>query len=544
MSQQEADIDAIEVHYSAAPGTEILYDVAEDGTGSSKLHRLQHVKSKSGDGHLLLVPQPSLTDPNDPLRWSTMKKWTTFLNALGFSFMGSVTGPIMTGWMVEAAAFYNTSIQRMSYTVGATLICQGCATALWMPFAVKFGRRPVYLFSNLLMGVACIWLASASKTTYTSFLVGRAFLGVFEAPMESIVPSTVTDMFFLHDRGAKVSYYGLSVLGGNELGPMLSALIIQSLGMAWAFYIVAIFIFANSVTQFFFMPETMYLGPRPSLELHEDKPDEKGRASAHIEITDADGAQVPKKTFLQELSFWGINDHSVSLWQAFARPFVLLAYPTVVWSCCCYGMALSWNVILATTNGQLFSPPPYSFNAAAQGLVFGAPLIGSLVGTYLCGPVADSIANYFTRRNHGIREPEMRLPTCIIAAMLTFIGALISALCFHYKTRWIGPVMGYGILSAGSQMGSTLAMSYALDCHKELSVELMVTIASLKSAVAWIWTWVVNDWLNRNGPLVVLLVVMAINIAVYASSFLLYRYGKSIRMWLHHKNFLGACGLA
>lgn len=208
------------------------------------------------------------------------------------------------------------------------------------------------------MGIACIWLASASKTNYTSFLVGRAFLGVFEAPIESIVPSTITDIFFLHDRGAKVSYYGLSVLGGNELGPMLSALIIQSLGMAWAFYIVAIFILTNVVTQFFFMPETMYLGTRPSLELQEDLPNRLGvktEPHAHIEINQTESAPVPKKTFVQELSFWNMNDRRISLWQAFARPFVLLAYPTVVWSCCCYGMALSWNVIMATTNGQLFS---------------------------------------------------------------------------------------------------------------------------------------------------------------------------------------------
>lgn len=95
MVQQANDSDAIELHYSAAPGTEILYDIAEDGTRSSKLHHLQHVKS--GDGHLLLVPQPSLTDPNDPLRWSSAKKWAAFLNASGYSFMGSVTGPIMTG---------------------------------------------------------------------------------------------------------------------------------------------------------------------------------------------------------------------------------------------------------------------------------------------------------------------------------------------------------------------------------------------------------------------------------------------------------------
>jgi hypothetical protein len=35
-------------------------------------------------------------------------------------------------------------------------------------------------------------------------------------------------------------------------------------------------------------------------------------------------------------------------------------------------------------------------------------------------------------------------------------------------------------------MGATLGMNYALDCHKELSIELMVTVASLKSAIVWI----------------------------------------------------------
>lgn len=73
------------------------------------------------------------------------------------------------------------------------------------------------------MGVACIWLGLASNATYTPFIIGRAFLGLFEAPIESIVPTTVTDMFFLHDRGEKVSVYGLAVLGGNELGPLVSS---------------------------------------------------------------------------------------------------------------------------------------------------------------------------------------------------------------------------------------------------------------------------------------------------------------------------------
>jgi hypothetical protein len=139
-----------------------------------------------------------------------------------------------------------------------------------------------------------------------------------------------------------------------------------------------------------------------------------------------------------------------------------------VWSCFVYGLALSWNVILGATVAQLFSPPPYEFNSNAQGLFFLSPFVGSLFGVYLSGPCGDWIANFFTKRNHGIREPEMRLPTCLVAAFFTFFGALWFGLSYEHQMHWAMPVVGAGILSVGSQMGTTLGMNYALDCHQEV----------------------------------------------------------------------------
>jgi hypothetical protein len=58
----------------------------EDGPGATerRLHKLQH--TKSGDGHIILVPQPSLIDPNDPLRWLASKKWTVLANGIAYAF--------------------------------------------------------------------------------------------------------------------------------------------------------------------------------------------------------------------------------------------------------------------------------------------------------------------------------------------------------------------------------------------------------------------------------------------------------------------------
>ncbi|KAJ5690485.1 hypothetical protein N7462_004877 [Penicillium macrosclerotiorum] len=534
------DID----QFHAVPGTEILFDQdSKHGALADRIHQLEHLKK--GDSRILLVPQPSTTNPNDPLRWSALKKNIVFFNGCWFAFMGAITGPIMAAGMTQLSVTFDKPLQVLTYANGACLINQGVWNFVWMPFAIKYGRRPVYLFSSLLMGIACIWLAIASNRTYTVFLVGRAFLGAFEAPIESIVPSTVTDIFYLHNRGQLVATYGLSVLGGNELGPMFSGFIVQALGMNWAFWIVAIFIGANVVSIFFFMPETKFTGPRPHIFPPSDQtgeqPTSKSDTNTKVSTKEQSGTNS-KKTWSEELKFWSRGDPNVNLLHAFLRPFVLFAYPTVVWSCFIYGLALSWNVILGATVAQLFASP-YGFDSDAQGLFFLSPFIGSLFGMYFSGPCDDWIANYFTKRNHGIREPEMRLPTCLVAAFFTFFGALWFGLSYEHHMHWAMPVVGAGILSVGSQMGTTLGMSYALDCHQELSVEVMVAIAALKSAIAWIWTWVINDFITACGVLSVFMTVATINVVIYLTYIPLYFKGKQIRMWLHRKNFFQTTGL-
>lgn len=78
----------------AAPGTELLYSTGnEQGPIATHIHDLQ--RAKGGNSHIILVPQPSTTDHNDPLRWSTLKKWITLGNGVWYAFNGAVTGPIM-----------------------------------------------------------------------------------------------------------------------------------------------------------------------------------------------------------------------------------------------------------------------------------------------------------------------------------------------------------------------------------------------------------------------------------------------------------------
>jgi hypothetical protein len=71
----------------------------------------------------------------------------------------------------------------------------------------------------------------------------------------------------------------------------------------------------------------------------------------------------------------------------------------------------------------------------------------------------------------------------------------------------------------------------------------MVTIASLKSVIAWIWTWVLNDWIAKDGMLTVFMAIATINVLAYGSTFALYFKGKAIRTWLYHADLLEKAGL-
>lgn len=71
----------------------------------------------------------------------------------------------------------------------------------------------------------------------------------------------------------------------------------------------------------------------------------------------------------------------------------------------------------------------------------------------------------------------------------------------------------------------------------------MVTISCLKSAIAWIWTWVINAWITSDGLVVVFMTIASINVAVYLTTIFFYFKGKAFRIWIYEANLLKKAGL-
>ena len=114
-------------------------------------------------------------------------------------------------------------------------------------------------------------------------------------------------------------------------------------------------------------------------------------------------------------------------WKLFAFPIVEFASFIVSWSASCF---LTINL----TQSQAFAAPPYGFTPLIIGFFNFAILVGAIIGLVTAGPLSDWISMKLTRRNNGIREPEMRLPTMIPYFILMLLGNFITA--FGWQDGW------------------------------------------------------------------------------------------------------------
>ena len=115
-------------------------------------------------------------------------------------------------------------------------------------------------------------------------------------------------------------------------------------------------------------------------------------------------------------------------------PWKLFAFPIVEWSAFVVSWSASSFLTVNLTTSQVFAAPPYNFSAQSVGFTNFAMLAGALLGLATNGRLSDWIAARATKKNRGIREPEMRIPTLIPYVLIMLLGNFVVA--FGYQNHW------------------------------------------------------------------------------------------------------------
>lgn len=102
-------------------------------------------------------------------------------------------------------------------------------------------------------------------------------------------------------------------------------------------------------------------------------------------------------------------------------------------------------LVAVTSNVAPAYGTAYGFEAWQTGLCFISAIVGSLIGIFVGGHMSDGIADWFTKRNGGLREPEMRLPSIAVSLITTPLALILYGVGIQYKLHWICPTIGLGL---------------------------------------------------------------------------------------------------
>jgi hypothetical protein len=220
--------------------------------------RLQQIFDKGNshkDANIILQPRPT-ADPNDPLNWTKKQKILNYSLACYYAMMVfafvNATSPTW-GPMGDELGFSSQTLTN-TYAIGCATLALGAP--MLIPFALKYGSRPVYILSSVAQFAISIW---AAKTVTAGDWWGVNSLQCWIGSLaEVLIQMTVADLFFVHQRGLMNTIYIWAYNVGSNLAVVASGFITDGLGWRWVWWFFAIFFGAQSFMFFFGFEETKY----------------------------------------------------------------------------------------------------------------------------------------------------------------------------------------------------------------------------------------------------------------------------------------------
>lgn len=212
-------------------------------------------------------------------------------------------------------------------------------------------------------------------------------------------------------------------------------------------------------------------------------------------------------------------------WKLFAFPIVEFAAFVVSWSCSCF-------LTLNLTQTQNFAAPPYNWSSQSIGFTNFAVLAGAMIGLATAGPFSDWVSTRATKRNNGVREPEMRLIAMIPYILIMYLGNIIVSIGYERKWRWeIIVIIGY--TCAGIQVAALpgIVSTYAVDSYKPVAGSLFVAITVNKNVWGYGFSKFITEWIIKDGYIPPIMTNGSLTLLWCLFGILFYYKGKTFRRW-------------
>ncbi|KAM0347673.1 hypothetical protein ACHAPU_004687 [Fusarium lateritium] len=499
------------------------------------------------DGTVVLVPTPS-PDPKDPLNLPVWRKYGIILlvgfysgiAVLGTSGLGSVAPELYK-------LYRNDDPKRISDLLTYPTLFMGIGNLLSMPLANAIGRRPVFLFSLLLLVASGIWCACS--TSLTSHIAGRNIFSLAAGQSEALAPLIVQEVHFLHEHGVKLSYF---VGVQNTLTAALftaTTYIVPKIGLNWWYGIMSIINGCTLILSFFLLTETRFDRPEDATEgaVHL-KLDKNGNVATEgtnevlYQVTTRQGVVLqPEKfgarTWRDDIRlFHGTADwkSTALFYKDVARSLIL---PPILWIFILNGAFLGLYIHQASTFAVILVQPPYSFSPELLGYVQLVQVLDCLIAVPILGYGSDFICRFMSRRRNGVFEPEYRLLVLIIPAAAAIISAVVygRAAASPNDYHWMAIVAPYHLGFFAFLGANLVGITFVMDSYPNKSGPLLLVVCAGRGFVSFGLSYATVpsiESLGYDGAMNILAIICGV---LSGFGIVVYFIGKRVREWARRR---------
>lgn len=330
---------------------------------------------------------------------------------------------------------------------------------------------------------------------------------------EALGPLTIADIWFVDERAFPLAFYTASLSIGVGLTLLVDGWIAQNLGVQAIYWVTGSMIAMITVLVIFTFPETSFTrGPQRNVVRGEPRNiDKSGKMSYLTSLKPHSGQVWTQDSWLKLI----------------VRPVALVCWPATLWAILIFAVDVG-ALAAVTTNVATAAGETYFWGPGLSGSAFAASVIGSILGIG-GGALSDWWAVRQTKRNGGVREPEMRLLPMLPAIITMPLGLVLYGLGFQDRLHWIVFTIGLGLLSFSVTWTTGIALAYMIDTIRPLAEEAITSVLAIKAAVAFLLSFYTNPWIAEQGYLNMWGEFAAIATAVILLVFVFMFAGKAIR---------------
>ena len=387
----------------------------------------------------------------------------------------------------------------------------GFVNIFWIPAAMKFGRRPVFLATIVIDTCSMVWIGKF--TGVTQWMLSMVLMGIGTSAYQAVIQLSVFDMFFTHERGRMLAVYLFGQQLGSILGLITGGSIADGPGWRWSQYICAIIDAGVFVLFIFTFEETLFPRflfkrtasafsqqiPKSNPATVQDPESKAPEIDTSSQSSDSEPPSLPARTFVQKLKPWTHHpEDRITFWQYFRRPFILFSFPNIVIAGIMFAFGCTAGIVSFNTISEILTDPPYNWSTTATGLVFLAALVGNFVG-WATGVFSDYVVLFFARRNNGVKEPEMRLYTLVFCFVYAALGYQLYGWTAQSGGSWVGIAFGVGSMIAHQVSVCSIATAYAMESFPGISGELVVVLAICSSCINFAISYSVQPFIEAAG---------------------------------------------